>query len=285
MEEAPKISIVTPSFNQGAFIERTILSVLEQGYPNLEHIIIDGGSTDKTVEVIKKYEKNISYWVSEKDNGQANAINKGFHKATGELLGWLNSDDRLEPGALHTVAEHSRRFPRAGVFVGHGRIVDIAGEEISYTKPGDLHFDGLCRWLAGGNFMQPSCFFRREAFLAAGPLDESIYMAFDLDLWLRLAKIVDFQHVDKLLSTALSHEKAKTTEFPYHMVVDCAVVIIRAGGAEAAQERLNQMASLLSFYEDTINRLKSHPVLRQAIPIARYFMKKRPGIEDFPPKR
>jgi glycosyltransferase involved in cell wall biosynthesis len=284
METVPRISIVTPSYNQGSFIEETIRSVLDQGYPDLEHIIVDGGSTDQTVEVIRKYEKDLAYWVSEKDRGQAHAINKGFQRATGDILGWLNSDDRLEPGALLAVAEHSRRFPKAGAFVGHGRIVDTSGKETFTNKPGDLSYDGLCRWLEGGNFMQPSCFFRRETFLAAGPLDESIYMAFDLDLWLRLAKVADFQPVDKLLSTAVSHGEAKTTVFPYHMVVDCAVVLIRAGAAEAAQRRLNEMASLLSHYEKILDRIKGFPVLKQSIPLVRRFLNKRTGIEDFPPR-
>src|SRR5688500_3818909 len=96
----PKISIITPTYNQGHFIEQTIQSVIEQDYPNLEYIIIDGGSTDDTLSVIKKYEKYISYWISEKDKGQSEAINKGFKKATGDVVNWLNSDDYYEPGVL-----------------------------------------------------------------------------------------------------------------------------------------------------------------------------------------
>jgi GT2 family glycosyltransferase len=113
MIDLPKISIVTPSFNQGKFLEKTILSVLEQGYPNLEYIIIDGGSTDNSVEIIRKYENRLAYWVSEPDCGQSNAINKGFERATGEILGWLNSDDWYHPGALKAVAEVFRVHPNA----------------------------------------------------------------------------------------------------------------------------------------------------------------------------
>jgi glycosyltransferase involved in cell wall biosynthesis len=113
--ELPKISIVTPSFNQGRFIEKTILSVIEQDYPNLEYIIIDGGSTDESVEIIKKYEKHLAYWVSEPDRGQSHAINKGFERATGEIFGWLNSDDWYHPGALKALAEAFAANPEAGV--------------------------------------------------------------------------------------------------------------------------------------------------------------------------
>src|ERR1700741_2339226 len=106
MYSLPKISIITPSYNQGKYIEQTILSVIEQGYPDYELIIIDGGSTDDTIEVIKKYESKIAYWISEKDNGQADAINKGLAKATGEIFNWINSDDILEKDALQIIGEY-----------------------------------------------------------------------------------------------------------------------------------------------------------------------------------
>src|ERR1051325_4216859 len=106
MKQLPLITIITPSYNQGQFIEETILSIINQDYPRLEFIIIDGGSTDNTVDIIKKYADRITYWVSEKDKGQSNAINKGLHKATGDIINWINSDDQLMPGALTAVAKH-----------------------------------------------------------------------------------------------------------------------------------------------------------------------------------
>lgn len=121
--ELPKISIVTPSFNQGKYLEKTILSVLEQDYPNLEYIIIDGGSTDNSVEIIKKYEKHLAYWVSEPDRGQSHAINKGFGHATGEILGWLNSDDYYAPGAPQAIAEAFLANPDVGAIVGAGEFL------------------------------------------------------------------------------------------------------------------------------------------------------------------
>ena len=236
-------------------------------------MIIDGGSTDNSVEIIKKYQKHLAYCVSEEDRGQAHAVNKGFHRATGDLLGWLNSDDVLEPGALHTIAEHAMRFPEVGAFVGHGRIVDLSGKEIYYREPGELTFEELCQWMEGGDFLQPSCFFKRNAWEATGPLDENIHIAFDVDLWLRMIKKVEFRRIDKLLSTSLSHPRAKTTAFRNHMVVDCAMVISRAGGDRFVRHLLNDFASRLSYYEANFNKIMNNPVVRFIKPVGRLLMK------------
>ena len=127
--ELPKISIITPSFNQADYLEETILSIINQNYPNLEYIIIDGGSTDNSVEIIKKHEKNIDYWVSEKDNGQSHAINKGFAKATGEILNWINSDDILAENALIKIAEaYLKRKNDNIVILGNGFEIDENGK-------------------------------------------------------------------------------------------------------------------------------------------------------------
>jgi len=120
----PKISIVTPSFNQGQYIEETILSIVNQNYPNLEYIIIDGGSTDNTVEIIKKYEKHLAYWVSEKDKGQSEAINKGFRKATGDIVCWINSDDFFMPGSLLKVGERFAKDNSLDLLNGHCLLID-----------------------------------------------------------------------------------------------------------------------------------------------------------------
>src|ERR1035437_4288596 len=123
----PKISVITPSFNQGKYLESTIKSVLEQDYPNLEYIVIDGGSEDNSVEIIKKYEKHLAYWESVKDKGQSHAINKGFAIATGEILAWLNSDDTYEQNAIYNIAEWFRKYPELDFIYGDVNIIDEKG--------------------------------------------------------------------------------------------------------------------------------------------------------------
>ncbi len=267
MSDQPKISVITPSYNQGRFLEKTIRSVLDQGYPNLEYIVIDGGSTDDSVEVIKRYADRLSFWVSEKDRGQSHAINKGMARATGDILAWLNSDDYYEPGALQTVAEAAAANPQAGVFVGHGRKVDPDGKEVYYKAPRELTFDGLCQWMEGGNFMQPSCFFRKSVWDEAGPLDEDVHIALDVDLWLKMVKISTFAKIDKLLSSAVFHPDAKTAAFRHRMVVDCSLVIMRAGGVEYARKYLNRMADRQAYLEAQVARITRNPLYRLLRPL------------------
>lgn len=230
----PKISIITPSYNQGRFLEKTILSVLEQGYPNLEYIIIDGGSSDGSVEIIKKYADRLAYWVSEPDHGQSHAINKGFTRATGEIFGWLNSDDWYHPGALLAVAEAFAANPEAGAVVGGGEMVDETCNQLLYKSPNAVDFHFLCHWL-DDFFWQPSCLFTRVAWERCGPLDESIHFAMDLDLWFRIANNFVFVTTPAMLSGSLRHADAKTTAHSYLTVFDAFIVIVRHGGELSAR--------------------------------------------------
>lgn len=245
----PTISIVTPSYNQGAFLEGTICSVLGQGYPSLEYIVVDGGSSDLSVDVIRRYADRLKHWESVADRGQSHAINKGMSYASGEILAWLNSDDRLEPGALMTVARAVQEHPEAQVFVGAGRKINVLGQQVYYKEPRDMSFEGLCQWMSGNNFMQPSCFFRRSAWTACGPLDESIHIAMDVDLWLKMSKSTIFHKIDALLSTAIYHPNAKTAAMRQRMVVDCALVIIKNGGERFGRAYLDRMADRLAHLE------------------------------------
>jgi len=233
----PKISIVTPSYNQGQYLEKTFQSVLGQSYPNLEYIIIDGGSTDNSVEIIKKYEKHLAYWVSEKDRGQSHAINKGFAHATGDLFCWLNSDDCYTPGALKTVAEVYRDNPETGAIVGAGDMVDESGNVLHHIEPFDVTVNSLYRWV-DRFFWQPSCFFSRQAWERCGPLDEDLHFAMDLDLWLKIAKAYTFTKTDAMLSTSLMHQGAKTRAFEALTRLDASIVILKHGGEKEARQYL-----------------------------------------------
>jgi len=158
----PKISIVTPSYNQAQFLERTILSVLNQNYPNLEYIIIDGGSTDGSVEIIKKYEKYLAYWVSEKDKGQADAINKGFQKSSGEILAYINSDDTYNPGAFLKIAKAFAKSPRADLMFGNVNHIDSYDKLIDECRFTKFNFATLI--YEGGNLQQPGAFWTKKIY-------------------------------------------------------------------------------------------------------------------------
>jgi len=180
----PKISIVTPSFNQGQYLEQTILSVLNQKYPNLEYIIIDGGSTDNSVEIIKKYEKYLSYWVSETDRGQTHAINKGFANATGDIFSWLNSDDLLLPDSINKVS--SINWYNADFCYGQGMWIDKCGDNICYyptIAPNRYTLSCKC------TLCQPTVFFKRCIYDEIGNLSEKYVCAFDYEYWIRAVNL------------------------------------------------------------------------------------------------
>jgi glycosyltransferase involved in cell wall biosynthesis len=190
--EWPRISIITPSYNQGSFIEETILSVLDQNYPNLEYFVIDGGSNDNTVEVIKKYESKITYWVSEKDKGQTHAINKGLAKATGDIIAYINSDDYYLPGSFRLVAEEFLKNPNAGIIHGICRYVNERGDKIGLQQASITRFDEILDlwgvWWRGRNFVQPEVFWTKKAFTNAGFFNEKLYYVMDYEYWLRILK-------------------------------------------------------------------------------------------------
>jgi len=184
-EEWPKISIVTPSYNQGQFIEETIRSVLLQNYPNLEYIIIDGGSTDETIEIIKKYESWFTYWISEPDKGQSHAINKGFSKASGKWLSWLNSDDMLTRNSLWNIFSHNDLIINKEVIISSGLITD-KDLNTKHIKPAfPLDFNKLISWGAVPN--QPSVLFSRNIYEKAGRINEGHHYTMDWRLWLDIS--------------------------------------------------------------------------------------------------
>jgi glycosyltransferase involved in cell wall biosynthesis len=176
----PKISIVTPNYEGAETLEKTIRSVLLQQYPNLEFIIIDGGSTDNSNDIIKKYNSWITYWESEKDRGQSHALNKAFARCTGEIVNWLCSDDILLPGALHKVVEYFRVNPNSDVVVGQGRVVFASGQP---DIIGGTTIEAINRIPVNNPVCQPACFYRRTLLDRNPPLVESYHYAMDFELW------------------------------------------------------------------------------------------------------
>jgi len=205
----PKISVVTPSYNQGQFLEATIKSVLDQDYPNLEYIIIDGGSTDNSLEIIRKYEHRLSYWASEPDGGQADGINKGFGHASGELLGWLNSDDIYAPGAIKYVANQFMQNPEWQFLYGDGRFIDETGKYLGPCTCTRKSF-GSNYILNHDPIVQPASFWRRQLWRHVGPLDTGLNWAFDWDWFIRAYTITPFHYCPQSLANYRLHAKAKT---------------------------------------------------------------------------
>lgn len=210
LEPLEQISIITPSYNQGDYLEQTIRSVLLQGYPNLEYIIIDGGSTDDSVNIIKKYEKYLSFWVSEPDTGQSHAINKGFLNATGQMMSWLNSDDYYSPDTLHLVNRHLKAGTGIKAIVGHCVTLYDDGRPSRTDKGNYESLFRLLEFWKGYQMPQSSIFWRREVFDEVGYLDESQHFIMDFDYWVRIARNYMFVNVDNNLSYAHSHKGAKT---------------------------------------------------------------------------
>lgn len=228
----PKISIVTPSYNQGQFIEETIRSVLLQGYPNLEYMIIDGGSTDDSVEIIKRYERWITYWTSKPDRGQSHAINKGFVRSTGQIIAWLNSDDVYAPKAFEKVAVFLGSHSNVDMVYGICKQIDELGDGIgccpreSYDIRKLLCFEFV--------ISQPAVFLRKYVAESVGYLDEGLHVAMDTDLWIRIALAgFKIEYFPELLSFVRMYRDTKTHSL----------------GEESCKERLLVMDRVFSTVE------------------------------------
>jgi glycosyltransferase involved in cell wall biosynthesis len=204
----PKISIITPSFNQGHFIEETIRSVLLQDYPNIEYIVIDGGSSDNSVDIIKKYEPWITYWVSERDNGQCEAINKGFKKSSGEIVAWLNSDDIYYPVTFHKIIDYFYRNPDVSVVYGDYQNSYEDNHNFDHiVKSGEFDYQRLIKRDFIG---QPTVFFRRNVLFEVGLLDESYHNSLDYDLLLKLGLKYKFGYIPEPLAVYRWHTASKS---------------------------------------------------------------------------
>jgi glycosyltransferase involved in cell wall biosynthesis len=213
----PKISIVTPSYNQAQFLEQTIVSVISQNYPNLEYLVIDGGSNDESQRIIEQYQEHLTYWVSEEDRGQAHAINKGFARSTGEIMGWLNSDDILMPGALATIGEVFSLFDDLRWVTGYLTAINETGQIIKVKPPiGRLRTLIAWGWYHGqalGFINQESTFWRRSLWDETGQkVDEEKHYSFDYELWKQFAKYEKLYALDSQIGAFRYHSQQKTAQ-------------------------------------------------------------------------
>jgi glycosyltransferase involved in cell wall biosynthesis len=209
LDDLPRITIVTPSYNQAAFLEETIRSVLLQGYPNLEYIIMDGGSTDGSLDLIRKYEKHLAYWVSEKDKGPAEAIAKGFAKATGDIFAYLNSDDLYLPHSLQTIADV---MVDPAVDVAYGNLYWIDADDGILGEQRQTPFMKLGYLYGGSTLQQPAVFWKKDLYTGCGGMDASYKFAFDASLFFRFAlKSARFKHVNKFVASFRIHPQSKSS--------------------------------------------------------------------------
>jgi glycosyltransferase involved in cell wall biosynthesis len=211
----PRVSIVTPSYNQGQFIEETIRSVVLQGYPNLEYFVIDGGSTDDSVAIIRKYESWLTYWVSEPDRGQSHAINKGFERATGEVFAWINSDDVYLPGAFAAVASAYRMAPGRTVAGSVMMLRELGGdgEREDIVSQMDLRLEDVVSlkfWEPGTAFYQPGHFFPASVWMKIGGLDASLQYVMDYDLLCRILQHTSVTHLSDVIAGFRVHQASKS---------------------------------------------------------------------------
>ncbi len=194
----PRITVVVPSYNQGHYLNATLASVVDQRYPNLDLIIMDGGSTDDSIRIIQTYERNIAYWQSRKDGGQTAALVEGFRRGTGEIQCWLNSDDLHLPHTLHEVARYFNEHPSVGAVYGDSIWIDAQGVEL--RKQREIGFHRFL-WLYTYNYVPGmSMFWRKDVYEMAGGLDASFQLAMDADLWIRMAGVTQIAHARRFWS-------------------------------------------------------------------------------------
>lgn len=264
MTDQPTISVMTPSFNQADFISQTIHSVLTQNYSHLEYLIIDGGSTDGTLDILRSYSGRLT-WLSEPDHGQAEAINKGLQRATGDILAWLNSDDLYLPGALQCIADFFTRQPDVDMVYGDYHLIDSRGKLLLRKK--EIPFDYNILLYGLDYISQPTTFFRRRVVERVGYLDESLHYGLDWEYWLRIARAGgQVAHIPRYLAAARWHPQAKTIIAPAQMYAEHQAIRQRYG--DRPRFRSARLQRLYAAWLNKRYRLKRQLlkiVLRQTI--------------------
>jgi glycosyltransferase involved in cell wall biosynthesis len=275
----PKISVITPSYNQGRFIEETILSVIHQNYPNVEHIIIDGGSTDQTKEVLEKYRSQLAYIVSEPDKGQSDAVNKGFAKATGEIICWINSDDYYAPGAFNTLVK-AFEDPNVNCVAGYSILFEEGGTEIK-ASPSVNKNHGLNYHLRFPNINQPATFFRRSVMQEIMPLNVSLHYLMDRELWLKYLLKYGINHIavtNEVLVYFRMHQSSKSESQEEKFDDDYATILYHLAkhyNIHQIGELLANRFQLLKDYKHTLN---TFPDKETIMDMLRFFLLKRGAL-------
>jgi len=230
MVKIPLVSIITPSFNQAQFLEATIQSILGQNYPNLEYIIVDGGSTDGSLEIIQCYADRLAWWVSEKDHGQTDAINKGFARARGGILAWLNSDDTYEPGAVEAAVAELHNRPEVGLVYADAHYINEKGTVCGRFPAAQTDYRRLRQGYV--HIPQQSSFFSADIWRKVGPLDDSFYFAMDYDLWVRIAAIAPIKYLPgQTWANFRIHSSGKTVSADDRCWPEMLRVYFRDGGS------------------------------------------------------
>lgn len=247
----PRITVVTPAYNSAELIDDCIASVLEQQYPNLEYIVVDGGSSDGTVDVVRRYEDRLRSWTSEPDNGQADALNKGFRRATGELVCWLNSDDFFYPGALEAAAKAYLADPNAPFLFGNGYRVDRGGRKLAEFFPGGhVQFSREATIFGLNCVLQPATFILRSALERVGFLDAELHYGFDTDLWIKLSALGRPRPIQRHLAASREYGETKTSTGSFPRAEELRRIAERHAGVAATPGSIN-------YYLDTLHRLVS----------------------------
>lgn len=254
----PRISIVTPSYNQGQFIEETIRSVLLQGYPDLEYIIMDGGSTDDSVEIIQKYEPWLADWVSGRDEGQAHAINRGFDAASGVLCAWINSDDYYFPDSFCSIAEKYVEQGNDKIILGYGDVVDSQGNFLKEVRVTDVVIESLLIDWGKNWFLQQAVFWPSCLWKKIGGLNTDFILLMDVDLWLRFLRFYEFVFVDKRVGALRWYPEAKTCALRGRGLAEWWFLLAKNLPLKQALEELNKYSNKLHQLENDLNNTRSN---------------------------
>jgi glycosyltransferase involved in cell wall biosynthesis len=251
--ELPLISVVTPSFNQGRFLEETLRSVAAQDYARKEHLVLDGGSTDGSVDIIRRHAPHLRHWASAPDRGQAHAINTGLAMAEGEVLSWLNSDDTYLPGALSTVGAVFAAHPEIDLVYGDFVYTDAAGRPMRRRHVfSSMSYETL---LYHDYLGQPALFFRRSLYEKVGPLDEALYYCLDWDLFLRMWRVCRPLHIPVVLATyRLDHAAKSNAEDSAKALATAHLVQQRNMNQRFSQHWLNRLWHRACFYSSFLVR-------------------------------